>query len=128
MRRSVLSVISWDGLLPAFVATLPFVVKLAFHKNDMAELFAAILMPMIASLVRSAVAWGQLARACQGRIPWQRQVAVAIAIVCLLFVEIGVAIGTFAADFPAEGWLWIVGLYIVYLGLMYFSLQPLARA
>jgi hypothetical protein len=106
------------------VAAIPFIVKIAFPRNDLAEVAATIFVPMIAALVRSSMAWKQLYPACGRNPPWHRQLFAAAAILVLLVFEVTVSLATLAKGIPQEVWFVAVCQYLVYGALMYCALRP----
>ena len=90
----------WDGLLPMAVALGPIVASRTFPRGHIAEVVAVFIVPMPAALVRTHFGWKRLTRLFTGSVPWSRQIALAFAIMLLLFFEIGISLAACVADFP----------------------------
>src|SRR5690349_2606722 len=99
------SAIAWDGMLPIIVGLIPVLVRITMPRNDGAIVLSTIFLPIIAAVLRAALASWQLQRACGGAMPILRQAALACAILCLLLFEILVSSLIFAAAPPS---VWIV--------------------
>lgn len=119
-----LSVLAWDGILPVLVASAPAVVLVAFPGSELATLIAVLLMPMIAAMIRASVGLKQIARVCGGMASLERQVALSLAIVLLLFFEGAVGVVTLTKGMPDTAWWFPAGFYTAYLAVLMFALRP----
>lgn len=119
-----LRTLSWDGLLPLIVVLSTFFLRVAGKDLEGFQVAIVILVPFTFAFLRSHLAYGQIARTCHGQVPIHRQFAVAGAIVFLLIFELAASGLTMADDEPAEAWLAVGGLYLVYLMLICFALRP----
>ena len=54
-RQLWTSALAWDGILPLAVAGIAYGIKVWFPKDDIKELFAIFLLPIIAAIVRKNV-------------------------------------------------------------------------
>ncbi len=122
--KRIFRAIGWDGVLPVLVASGPVFVKAMFPKGHIAEVIAAVLVPILAALIRASVGWRQIARVCHDRAPWLRQMALAAAIVLLLLFEVAVSVLTFAGDAPASAWWLPAVLYAAYIFMITRALRP----
>jgi hypothetical protein len=116
--------ITWDGLLPLAVAACPWAVRILLPQNDIAEVSAVIFIPMAAALLRTLTGAQQIRRACGGALPAVRQVALATAIVLLLFFESGVGLLTVGKDEPVSAWKYVFCFYACYLVAAAFAFFP----
>jgi hypothetical protein len=125
-RTSWLLIVTWDGLLPAAIAAGPAIAENVFPKSDAAEIVVAVLVPIVAALIRSGVGVRQIGRITGDPIPRGRQLALAVAIILLLVLEGFVAALTFADDEPWSAWLTPIVLYVCYLVSIAMALRPQA--
>jgi hypothetical protein len=121
--RQILELLGWDGVLPALVAAGPALAKAFFPRGHIAEIVAAILVPIFAALVRAGVGRQQITHACDGRAPLIRQLTLAAAIVLLLLFEATSGVLTCADDEPAHMWLFPAVFYAGYLALILHALR-----
>jgi hypothetical protein len=120
----LLEFITWDGLLPLAVAACPWAVRILLPQNDVAEVSVVLFVPIVAALLRTITGAQQIHSDCGGALPAARQVALAIAIVLLLFFEIGVGLLTVARDEPAAAWKFVFCFYACYLVAAAFAFFP----
>lgn len=121
----LIRVLAWDGLLPIVVAGTGLTLRLVCQDQILVGCVAVILIPLLAALLRSHLALGQVMHACRGRAPLSRQLAIAAAIVVLLSFEAFVNCMTLAKDEPLEAWAVAAGFYAAYLCLIVWALRPL---
>jgi hypothetical protein len=115
--------LAWDGVLPLVIALLPPAVDWLFPKDTIAQIGVSVFVPIIAALVRSVIGARQIRSRCQGELPVLRQIAMAGAILLLLFFEASVAALTFAEP-PLALWLLPAGFYLAYLAALALALLP----
>jgi len=118
-------IVGWDGALPLVVGLGPIAVRAVGAQPRDGIGLILVLAPPIAALIRAHIGWHQIARRCGGRAPWLRQVAMAMAIILLLFFEGAVGILTFNDRLPVAAWAFPVGFYALYLGTISLALRPL---
>lgn len=123
----LLSVVGWDGVLPIAVGMSPVFAGVFFQKGHIAELAVAVLIPVVAALVRAYVGYQQLVHAFGGGPPLGRQAAMAIAITLLLMFEATSGVLTCADDEPPAAWLVPISLYLIYLTTIVLTLWPPAN-
>jgi hypothetical protein len=123
-RVSLGSLLTWDGVVPAVVAAFPGAIEQLFPGNNVAEVAAAVVAPIIAALVRSSLGMRQLERILDGVPSVARQITFAAAIALLMLFEGYVAMLTFADDEPWWAWLTPAGLYACYLAAIILALRP----
>lgn len=110
--------------MPAAVAAGPIIVENFFPRNDVAEITAAVIAPIVAALIRTAVGIGQVRRITGEPIPTGRQLAIATGIVFLMLLEGYVTMLTFADDEPWSAWLAPTLIYACYLFSIALALRP----
>lgn len=118
------SIIGWDGVLPIAVGMAPAITPAVFPKGHIAEVAAAVLVPVVAALVRASVGYQQITLVCAGSTPRTRQAAMAIAITLLLLFEATSGVLTCVDDEPLSAWLFPIGLYFAYLITIVLTLWP----
>ena len=123
-----LAVVGWDGLLPMAVAAAPVMSRQVFQKGHIAEVVAAILVPVVAALIRAGVAHRQISEVCGGRVPLARQAAMSIAITLLLLFEASSGVLTCADDAPVSAWLVPASLYLAYLAYLAVIIPTLRQS
>ena len=106
--------LAWDGLLPMGLAAFTGMLRVLYPKVDSVELFALIILPMFAALLRASVGAHQLHK-FSGTSIWWRQTLLAVGIVLLLLIEAANAAITFADDCPFWPRLIPAGIYACYL-------------
>lgn len=126
-RRMLMSA-AWDGLLPVFVISIPFAIRLFWRQNDILIVLATFVVPVCAAIFRAAIAHDELIRICNGNVGYLRQLGVSVAIILLLLCEIAVGVLSQANDEPARAWIIPVGLYALYLVVITGTLQPPATS
>jgi hypothetical protein len=104
--------LAWDGILPVAVAAIPHAIAILFPKNDIAEVSAVVLVPIVAALVRTAIGAQQIRNVCGGYLLRTRQIALALGIVLLLLFEGAVTLLTFADDEPLSAWAYPAVFYV----------------
>lgn len=123
---SVLSIIGWDGVLPALILLAPVAARLFLPVAQIEDLVAiAVLAPIAGALLRAGIAWRQLALVCQGRPRIGRQLAMAGAIVVLILFEISSGLLLYVPNAPQSAWWFPAGLYVLYLGVINAALRPM---
>ena len=120
----VLSIAGWDGILPVLVAFTPLLVRALFPVGHIAEVVAAVLLPIVLALIRIRLGSKQLAQICGENVGWGRQLWFASAIVLLLVFEMYVMILHFAKDEPLSAWLVSFVLLGVYIATIWIALRP----
>lgn len=114
--------LAWDGSLPLIVAAFPVLVERFLPGEIAAQILVSVFIPIAAAFVRCVIGARQIRQRCHGELPALRQVAMAGAILLLLFFEASVAALTFAKDEPLLMWLLPVGLYLAYLVVLALAL------
>jgi hypothetical protein len=122
--KRLLEAIGWDGVLPLLVASGPIFVKKMLPRGHIAEVFVVVLVPIFAAIIRASVGRRQIVRICDGRAPWLRQIALAAAIVTLLFFEAVVGLLTFVGEEIPSAWWLALALYAAYVALVTYALRP----
>lgn len=122
--RNLFAILGRDGILPLVVAVAPLIIQILFGPRHIAEVVAAILLPIVLALYRSHTGTRQLSEICQGRIPWGRQLTLAVAIVLLLLFEMYVMVLHFADDEPPAAWIVAVVLFVAYVVTILMALRP----
>lgn len=112
----------WDGAFPCLAAFCAVLVRIGFPKGHIAEVVAEVLVPIGLSLIRAHLAGRTLTRLFPKGPPVARQLALAVAIIVLLFMEMTLALKVFAPDAPLLAII-LMG-WIVYLGLMSAATHP----
>ncbi|QEH35325.1 hypothetical protein OJF2_38760 [Aquisphaera giovannonii] len=126
-RQRLLSTIGWDGGMPFFVASATGLVPVLAGGHAGAQVVAAILIPIVAALVRTQHAHRQLER--RGiRATVLRQILLAFAIAALMLFEGVLAALLFAPGIPPSGWLVAGAMYLVYLALILAALRTRIEA
>lgn len=122
----IFEILGWDSVLPVVVASGPMIVKWLIPNGPIAagaQLVAVVLVPIAAACIRASVGMGQIVRACDGRAPITRQVALAAAIVFLLLFEAMTGALACADDEPTSLWWYPVGFYAGYLAMVWLALR-----
>jgi hypothetical protein len=127
MPPRIVSILAWDGLLPLAVAACIAGVQWIFPPGHLAEFVAAFIVPLVAAVIRAAVAHEQLTRRCQGTAPLNRQLALAAAIVLLWLFELFACVITFAKP-PLTVWVWSAAFYLAYIAAICWALRPYVSA
>lgn len=122
------SFVSWDGALPWAVAAVPSAVSLWFPKGHIAEVVAALFVPIFAAVLRAAIGEDQIRRVCHGAQRVSRQLALGVAIVLLLLLEMWVAMLTFVNDEPMSAWMLPACFYLAYVAATAMAFRPFASA
>lgn len=92
--------LAWDGILPAVVAVLPWLVVNQWPEPGPHWFAAAVLAPIAAALLRVHIAQRQIRRLCRGELPDSRQVLLGTAIVLLLIFEVSTGLLTVTSNAP----------------------------
>ena len=123
MKVPWLSALAWDGALPLLVAAAAGFLSVAFPQNDMVEIAAVVLLPMVAALVRASIGVRQLAAICGEAPSIARQLLFSAAIATLLMFEMysGVLL---RVAVPWTFWWPAAALYLVYLALVLCAVRP----
>jgi hypothetical protein len=124
--RNLVAILGRDGILPIVVATTPLVVRLLFGRGHLAEVIAAILLPITLAIYRSHTGGKQLNETCHGRVHWGRQLTFAVAIILLLLFEMYVMILHFANDEPPSAWIVAVVIFVAYIATILIALRPMS--
>jgi hypothetical protein len=120
--RGPLAVVGWDGVLPLVAAGIPLLVRATAPNNQAAQIIVVLFLPILTALVRTSVGWNQIVRICNGRAPWHRQTALAVAIVILLLFEACSAALIFTDNAPIAALLVPLLLYCSYLLMIWLAL------
>lgn len=121
-RAWLLSVITWDGVLPAVVALSPGLMLMLFAGQNKALFATIVLVPVIAALWRAHHGLAQFHR--RGIQPTVgRQILFASAIFLLLIFEV-YAGALRGAGAPLVDWFPPAVLYLIYLCLVIPALRP----
>ena len=116
--------LAWDGMLPMIVGVVPYGVAVLFPRNDVAEVAAVILIPIVAAFVRTGLGAQQIRECCDGKLPARRQVMLGIAIAFLMLFEGVVSLLTFADDEPASAWAYPIVFFLCYLAAAATAFAP----
>jgi hypothetical protein len=122
--RQLMTIISWDGAMPLLVAFTPSLIRALFPRGHLAEVVAAIFLPILLALFRSHVGSKQLRQFNKSDPIRGRQLALAAAITLLLLFEIGVMILHFANDEPGTAWIVTAALFVSYLFMIWIAVRP----
>jgi hypothetical protein len=122
-RSRVLSIVGWDGVLPVLVAFTPLLVRAMFPVGHIAEVLAAVLLPIVLALIRIRLGSLQLEQICGENVGWDRQLWFASAIILLLLFEMYVMILHFAKDEPLSAWLVSIVLLGAYVATIWIALR-----
>jgi hypothetical protein len=99
-----------------------------FPPGHLAEVVAALVVPICAAVLRAMIGEEQIHRLSQGAEPVSRQLALGLAIVLLLLFEMWVAMLTFTGDEPMSAWLWPACFYLGYIAAIAVAFRPLSGA
>lgn len=102
-------------MLPLLAAAIPSVVILLAPKNDVAQVLAAIFLPIALALFRCNLGMRQLQELCGDAVPAFRQLALGTAIVALMLFEGWMSICQFADDEPPGTLAVATLIYVAYL-------------
>lgn len=119
-----LSFLTWDGIVPLLVVALGWMTRTFVPNHDLAEITSVVFLPIFASLVRAGIGRRQLLLLMGHNPPVSRHVSFAIAIIILLFFEIGCGMLQAIDDEPPTAWWNVLLLYVAYLGLIVFTFRP----
>lgn len=122
--RRLLTSAAWDGLLPVFVVSIPFAIRLFWQQNEIFVALATFVVPVCAAMFRAAIAHDELVRICSGSVSYTRQAGISLAIILLLLCEIAVGALSQMNDEPVRAWIIPVGFYSVYLVTITATLSP----
>jgi len=127
MAETWLIILLWDGVLPLVVVSIPHLVAVLAPHSDILEFSAAIVVPIIAALFRATFGANQIRSLNEGQLPTKRQVALAVAICCLLLFDGYVAMLTLANDEAPSAWIYPAIFFVTYLFAICIALTPASR-
>ena len=123
-RPWLLSVLVWDGMLPALVFASPRLLAACLPgAKVLANLLSCLMVPVVAALLRADAGHWQLLAITKGKPGLVRQFLLAGAIVLLLLSEALAAAFQCRGNVPIEGWLAVVVIYLIYLVLIILALR-----
>ena len=130
--RWILPIVLWDVVLPFSVLALFQLLQIVVPLNQQDSLvFVSWFLAFACGLVRAHMATLQIEKACNGRKPFYRQIAVVFAIVLLLIAEIATSFLMGVKNLPPEVFLQVGSLvvivYFLYLGFIVIALRPSAE-
>ena len=119
-----LEALGWDGALPLVVALTPEVLLLCLPDPLVAKFFSVGVVPLFAALFRAHQGEKQIHKICPGEMALGRQCLFALAIIVVLLFEGTLAVLQCERVPHLKPWLAVLGMYLVYLGLVAVALRP----
>jgi|GEM_PF-3631047 len=123
----ILTVLTWDGVLPAITLTLPVAINWLFPRGNEVIGWVAVAFPIVAFFVRIAVSGSQIVgNYCSPGMQWFQSFAFILALFVMMVIDAIVL--TFASMKnivgDSEFFLASACLMSVYLPLMIFAMYP----
>lgn len=122
--RWMLRLFAWDGLLPPAIWLVPMLFRNLMPRNDMALVFAIVLIPIAALFVRYSVGMKYIRQnRCGAIMQWFQIRVLWFAILIMVLVDILAIAMQDIVPFE-EQVAFALAAYVIYLPLMAFALYP----
>lgn len=118
-------VLGWDGIMPLSIVLLPFGIRALLPNNDDAICIVAIVVPIVAFLIRYTIGRRNIASNQVGPIIHRCQYIVfTLAILLLLLMDVVIILLQLAPQVPRLDVIILGAVYGVYLLAMSFAMYP----
>lgn len=127
-RQWIIDVISWDGILPACIFGISFLVSIFVAQNQFPAELLMVALPIIGVLVRFSIGYRKiLNNHCTRWLRALQLIALGIAVLMFMAFDFFVVLGAFMKLQHALGpmdWFVLGGIGTIYLSLVTFTMFP----